>query len=317
MKKSYCTNPLSVAQKVDLKSGKIKRRPCLDLSRHVNFHLLKSPTKLADLDTSAILLDRGDWQAALDLQNQYFHVRLHPSNQQFFGFKLSADSGSIEYYVFAVMVYGVSVATSVVTRLIKPIVVYLHKQGLKFSIFIDDGRTVAASYELAQQHHQLAIETFEKAGWNIQHEKTSVIPTQTLYYQGFINDTKNMIYYLPKFKKDHLKAEIESLLGKFEMNSVQTRTLAKVVGKVVSSLRALGPAVRLLIRSSQQAIDSEVCKSGWDTVVTANVRMKEDLTELLSIIDEENGQPILTSKTGIPLNDLVPGCELTSSSLQG
>ena len=53
-----------------------------------------------------------------------------------------------------------------------------------------------------------------------------------------------MIYYLPKFKKDHLKAEIESLLGEFEMNSVQTRTLAKVVGKVVSSLRALGPAVR-------------------------------------------------------------------------
>ena len=144
-----------------------------------------------------------------------------------------------------------------------------------------------------------------------------MIPTQTLYYQGFINDTKNMIYYLPKFKKDHLKAEIESLLGEFEMNSLQTRTLAKVVGKVVSSLRALGPAVRLLIRSSQQAIDSEVCKSGWDTVVTANVRMKEDLTELLSIIDEENGQLILTSKTGIPLNDLVPGCKLTSSSLQG
>ena len=54
LKKPYCTNPLSVAQKVDLKSGKIKLRPCLDLSRHVNLHLLKSPTKLADLDTSAI-----------------------------------------------------------------------------------------------------------------------------------------------------------------------------------------------------------------------------------------------------------------------
>ena len=97
------------------------------------------------------------------------------------------------------------------------------KQRLKFSIFIEDGWTVAATYELALQHHQLASQTFEKVGWNIQYEKTCVVPTQIHYYQGFVNDTMNMIFYLPKFKKDHLKSEIESLLEELEKkNSVQT-----------------------------------------------------------------------------------------------
>ena len=120
--KPHSVSPLSVASKVNLQTGETKLRPCLDLSRHVNLFLQEKPVKLSDLDSSAVLLDPGDWQMALDLENQYFHVRVNPSHQKYLGFKLEDRKGKSHYYTFRVMIYGIKIATSIVTRLIKPIV---------------------------------------------------------------------------------------------------------------------------------------------------------------------------------------------------
>ena len=35
-KRPYCCNPMTVAEKLDHKTGKTKLRPCMDFSRHVN-----------------------------------------------------------------------------------------------------------------------------------------------------------------------------------------------------------------------------------------------------------------------------------------
>ena len=36
----YCCSPLSVSEKIDYQTGKRKKRPCLDLSRHINKYLV-------------------------------------------------------------------------------------------------------------------------------------------------------------------------------------------------------------------------------------------------------------------------------------
>ena len=107
--KPHCVSPMSVASKVDLKTGEIKRRPCLDLSRHINDYLVHWPVKLADLDASADLLSPGDWQSVLDLENMYFHVSIHHSHRKYLGFKIQDGNGPIQYYVFNVMIYGIKV----------------------------------------------------------------------------------------------------------------------------------------------------------------------------------------------------------------
>ena len=305
--KPYCVSPLSVAEKTDLKTQETKKRPCLDLSRHVNKYLQDWPTKLSNLDSSAPLLDPGDWQAACDLENQYFHVRVHPNHQKYLGFKIRDNQGKEEYYVFCVMVYGIKIATAVVTRLIKPIVRYVHQKGIRFSIYIDDGRTIGASQEVTAEHHEIVLRTFEKAGWNIQYSKTSIVPTQHLYYQGFINDSKNMLYYLPQFKKNHLKTELDALIHESENNSpITVRRVARVIGKLVSSIRALGPFIKILLRSAHQMIDAKIQTEGWDSTLVIQENIREDLVQIKNSLDEENGQPIVTSKTGISLNSLIP-----------
>ena len=248
--KPKCVNPLSVSEKFDLQTKKLKKRVCLDLSRHVNDCMEPTPVKLCNLSQSESLLDKGDYQAGMDLENQYFHVRVHSDHQTYLGCKVkNPDTLEEHYFQFCVMIYGCKPAAAVVTRLTYPIVKFLHENGIKFSIYIDDGRTVATSYELTLEHHLFVQKIFNNAGWNIQYKKTCTVPTQRLYHQGFICDSENMIYVLPSFKIEHLKEVIAAIVHSNE-KTITARQLARVIGKIIASEKALGPIVRIMLRST-------------------------------------------------------------------
>ena len=70
--KATCNSPLTVADKVDSVSGKVKQRLCLDMSRHVNKFLNKHHTNFEDLSATACLYKQGDSMCVFDLENQYY-----------------------------------------------------------------------------------------------------------------------------------------------------------------------------------------------------------------------------------------------------
>jgi hypothetical protein len=140
---AHCCNPLGVAVKYDVNSDKLKFRPVLDLSRHVNYFVAPRTVQLDDLPQIADLLESGDYLLAFDLKNQFFHARLHPEARKYFGFAVPDENGIVHYYQFTVMVYGLKSAVQVVTRLLLPLKAYIHKLGIRFSIYVDDGRVVA------------------------------------------------------------------------------------------------------------------------------------------------------------------------------
>ena len=261
------------------------------------------PVKLCNLSKSECLLDKNDYQAAMDLENQYFHVRINPVHQKYLGCKaINPVTGELTYFVFCVMIYGCKPAAAIVTRLTYPVVKYLHGLGVKFSIYMDDGRTVASSYELTKEQHMLVQENFQKAGWNIQFKKTTLEPTQQLYHQGFICNTEKMEYSLPKFKIKHLKECIQDLVSK---DQVSARFLARVIAKLTASERALGPIVRIMLRSGHVLLDSAVRKNGWDTLLKVTEAVESDFKFIIENLDSENGQPIVNYKTGVTLNMLL------------
>ena len=166
--KATCNSPLTVADKVDSVSGKVKQRPCLDMSRHMNKFLNKHHTNFEDLSATACLYKQGDSMCVFDLENQYFHIRLSQEAKQFFGFSVPEEDGSETPYQFTVMVYGFAAAGSVVTRLIKPLQGYLHNRGIRSAIYMDDGQVVASSAEKTRQDMETTLQVFQQAGWNIQ-----------------------------------------------------------------------------------------------------------------------------------------------------
>jgi Reverse transcriptase (RNA-dependent DNA polymerase) len=89
--------------------------------------------------------------AAFDLESQFFHVKLEEEQRKYFGFIIINKEGQEEYYQFCVMPFGLSSAVAVVTRLLQPVKAYLHKLGVKLSLYLDDGRIVARTEEEAVQ----------------------------------------------------------------------------------------------------------------------------------------------------------------------
>ena len=183
--KATFNSPLTVADKLEVDTGKVKKQVCLDLSRHVNKFLEKHPTNFEDLAATGSLYKQGDFMCVFDLENQYFHVQLAEEAKQFFGFSLPEEDGTETAYQFKVMVYSFAMAGSVVTRLINPLQNYLHNKGIRTAIYMADRQVVAGTAAATEAAMKEATDAFQKAGWNIQWEKTSIQARQDCKYLGF------------------------------------------------------------------------------------------------------------------------------------
>ena len=309
-------SPLSVSSKLDLSTGETKLRPCYDASRHLNKYLDVPKVKISDLSVSEKLLEPGDYQTSFDLENQYFHIGIHEAHHQYLGFNLpNEETGVDEYYCFSVMIYGLSMAVHVVTRLTSPLMEYLYKRGIRAAIMIDDGRILGRTKEESWENHLIAINTFNRAGWNIQYSKTSTEPTMQLYHQGFTTNTELMCYSIPDFKVKHLKDQI-SAVG----STMVLRQFAKTVGKLISVERAIGPVIRIMLRSSHQFLAEKVHEQGeeaWDRMFKVPREVLGDLQFLRENLEEYNTQPIVNTATGFCLNSVANVEDLVRPVLDG
>jgi glucan phosphoethanolaminetransferase (alkaline phosphatase superfamily) len=77
----------------------------------------------------------------------FFHVLLYPVFRQFFGIASLDSLGNEHFYVFNVLPFGLATAGFVITRLTKPVQAFLHSKGIRFSIYIDDGRIPSSSLQ--------------------------------------------------------------------------------------------------------------------------------------------------------------------------
>jgi Reverse transcriptase (RNA-dependent DNA polymerase) len=185
----YCCNPLTVVVQHNAITNTTKYRPCIDLSCHVNKFIVHSPAKLDDLSIAEHLIAAGDFMAAFDLKNQFFQVRLAPATKTYFSFSVPDASGRHRFYQFTVMAYGCKPAVSVIIRLLKPLKSFLHRHGVKFSVYVDDS-CISANY---RSHLCLTLHTLHLAGWKIQWKKTVTSPSQQLLHLGFINRYQNLV----------------------------------------------------------------------------------------------------------------------------
>jgi len=187
-----CINPLSVAHRID--GEKIKKRLVIDLSRHVNKLCKKESVKLAHLLKCLEITERNDWQAVLDLEKAYFHIKIAPSHVKFLGFKHMYE-GVETVFAFLFLPFGLTSAVHCITKIFKPLVATLHTQGIRYSQFIDDGRVVAKSKEECQNHLAIVYDLLQKCGWQLAVSKSDRVDdvAQKKNYLGFVIDTEKML----------------------------------------------------------------------------------------------------------------------------
>ena len=124
-------------------TGELKKvRPCHDHSRMLNKILKTEKISMDTLTTVEHNLYPGHFMVTFDLSNAYFNFRMRPEDTDYLGFCVTTEEGEEEYFKFLVMIYGLSPASYIITKVIRPLKTFLHRLGIAFSIFIGKFRIV-------------------------------------------------------------------------------------------------------------------------------------------------------------------------------
>ncbi|KAG6938964.1 hypothetical protein G0U57_003754, partial [Chelydra serpentina] len=100
-------------------------RPLLDL-RGLNRFMVKYQFRMVSLVKIIPALDPGNWYAALDLQDAYFHIHIFKGHRRFLRFLVGQD-----HYQFTVLPFGLSTAPRVFTKCMAVVAAFLRRRGVQ------------------------------------------------------------------------------------------------------------------------------------------------------------------------------------------
>ena len=83
-----------------------------------------------------------------DLVDAYYHINVHPDFHQYLSFHWIFPDGTTRYYVYTVLVFGLSTATYVFIKVMWPLVTHWRLKGLKVIFYLDDGLNITSGQQI-------------------------------------------------------------------------------------------------------------------------------------------------------------------------
>lgn len=289
----------------------------IDLSRHVNKSCKKEKVKLAHFLRCLEITEKGDWQAVLDLEKAYFHIRIADEHVKYLGIKHVLDGQQVTL-AFQFLPFGLASAVHCITKMFKPIVAELHGRGIRYSQFIDDGRVVAGSREECQQHYGEVIMLLENCGWQLARDKSDKMEdvSQIKPYLGFIIDSSSMIVTISGEKIQRFRTALTGILG---VGPQKVKEVASITGMMESFRPAFGPIVQICARSSFGWIARLVDGVGWQGSGMLEEECKAELRFFEANLEFFHGYPAQTPSTEVSVVSIIGPPEefLSKHWLQG
>ena len=273
-KPAVCS-PLSVVV-----NGVGKKRLVVNL-RHVNRYLTVQKFKYEDLRVAMLLFKPGEWMFSFDLKSGYHHVDIIESHQTFLGFEWGS-----QFYVFTVLPFGLSTAPYVFTKLLRPLVRLWRGKGCKAVLYLDDGICAVEGEEEAFKVSSWVRETLDKAGLVANEAKCTWTPTHKLQWLGFNVDLEHSELSVPEKKLSMLKRLLRCAATQ---QCISARSLASIIGRIISMGLALGPVARFMTRSLYAMLE---LREAWCDMLTVTQAGQMELEFWAKSIESYNGQPI-------------------------
>ncbi len=213
--------------------------------------------------------------------------------RKYFGFAWTDEEGKERFYCFNVMVYGYAAAAAVVTRLIKPIIGYLHNAGIRIAIYMDDGSVVGRSEKETEEAMNVAITAFRLSNWNIQWAKSSMQPLSEVKYLGFNINLTEFTYTAAEEKLDSVSVQIQEVrVAAAAGQGIPARTVAQALGKLAALRVSHGSIIAIMTKNIQNRLGREVTREGWECQVFLRDRDIHELAWLQTNLRAFNGKGI-------------------------
>ena len=271
-------------------------RPILNLKR-LNKSIV---TKKFRMDTIQIVMDSlkvGEYVTSIDLKDAYFHVAIHPDDRKYLRFVVEGTP-----YQFQVLPFGLSTAPRVFTRVVKALISFLRKRGLKIFSYLDDWLLAHQDPEKLREHTELALVETEKAGFVINQSKSDLAPTLKPMYLGAELDMVRGLAHPSLERIQTLELFVRNLL---EEGSAPALFWLQMLGRM-ASWKGLVPFSMLRMRLIQFCFQSQ-----WNRTLpqSTEVSFPESLIPHLSWwLNREN------SMKGVPFHRSEPSVVITTDA---
>lgn len=208
------------------------QRPVFNL-KHLNQFVRYDHFKMEGIHMLRDLLKPNDFLAKIDLKDAYFTMPIWKNHQKFLRF-IWQDT----QWEFLCLPFGLASAPRLFTKILKPVVGLLRKQGIRLIIYLDDILLMAPTAEELTRHIKLTVSLLELLGFVINYTKSQLSPVQSIEFLGFPINSVTFQISLPKDKVKSIKRECSKVLAN---QSITVRELARLLGKLSASIQAVFP----------------------------------------------------------------------------
>jgi len=239
-----------------------------------------------------------------DLTSAYYHIKIDDSQHQFLGAAIENNDGSKLYFQYNHLPFGLNSAVHAITKMWKPVTQYLTSQGLRNTIYIDDGRILVEDQTKAEEARCLVYNTIAQAGWSIEREKSDKKGEAGTVkkYLGFLIDSKNMTITATEDKLEKVEEKLKQVLS---ANQVRIKDLAGLLGLIVSLEHSHDFLARLATRSGYATIADHTQSFGWMGKTTLNKETQEELCFFRDNMKIGNGAMIKTAQLDIRVESIL------------
>ena len=126
---------------------------------------------------------------SFDLKLGYHHIDIFPEHRKFLTFSWSFEDGSLRYFMFSVLPFGLSSAPYIFTKILRPLVKKWRGEGKSVLLFLDDGLGTAQPFNLAKICSFQIHTDLLKFGLLPNEEKCVWEPCQSIVWLGTVINT--------------------------------------------------------------------------------------------------------------------------------
>jgi hypothetical protein len=239
------------------------------------------------------MINQDDYLTSIDLTDAFLHVLVHQSSRHFLQF---AWKGHL--FQFRVLPFGMSLSPMVFTKILRPVLKWARRKGIRVAAYLDDLLIVAKDRLTSGKHTKMVLEKLQELGFLVNRVKSSLHPAQVIQHLGFTIDSKSLTLTVPRAKVRDLRREASRLLHR---QSCTIRNLAAFIGKAQSMTMAVFPArlkTRHMLTTKIKALKQF---KTWSSPIVIPTEAKEELFWWLDHLQSWNGQSFLPSSPQVEI----------------
>ncbi|HXC61363.1 MAG TPA: reverse transcriptase domain-containing protein, partial [Nitrospiria bacterium] len=249
--------------------------------------------KMETLKQVCTMINQGDYLTSIDLTDAFMHVLVHQSSRRFLQFTWKG-----RLFQFRVLPFGMSLSPMVFTKILKPVLRWARRKGIRLTAYLDDLLIVAKDRATSLRRTELVLHKLADLGFPIKRSKSSLIPSQSIQHLGFTINTTNLSLTVPTSKIRNLRREASRLLRR---PTSTIRALASFIGKSQSMTIAIFPArlkTRHLLLCKNMALHQT---KSWTSPLSLSPAAKDELMWWKEQLLSWNGQSFLPSSPQVEI----------------